>query len=703
LDERLRIFSIVLIIFLTGFLFRVETSKLHDLSVDEKAYLTDEHGLPYMYELDSYYNYRVSRNYLMNGHLGDSLRDGVPWDSYSYYPPGRPASYPPVIAWVSTRVYRVLSIFMDISFYETCFWLPAVIAPFAGIAMFFLLRKYSGDLAGFIGGVMTVTAPLYFSRTLPGFFDTDMFNILIPVMIVFFLTEAVEAEDRKRSLFCIVLSSLLILLFSLSWRGWPYILYIIAVSCILYLSWRAIGGKDWSFPAIMFSVLFLLSITFCGLLNAWSDVIHIINPLNIMNSTSATGGWPDVYLSVSELSRPSFEIFVSAAGPLNLGFGVLGLIMITSVMLRPPMRDKHLGGFNVFIFIFSILWMAVSLLAYYSSVRFSILAIPPLTFISGVFLGLVFSYMGEVESWMSLMGHGAGTIMVAIISLLVLSVSVVQASEITMKPFINDDYESAAAWIHDETPPETVIVTDWSYGHYFTAASGRPVLFDGGSQNTKRAYWIFKAFATDNETLSLGILTMLTASGDRAIDLLENYTGNTADTAEILNGILCVDRETAAGLLTDEYGMGHEFTDELLSATHAERRPFIILTTEGMKYAGYWYFYFGDWNFTSKNTIPVYHVETVDVSQIDRSLKRGLWDGKRPHSFIISDDRGIETISVDNSSKFSVIFLPAEGKAFIIDSSFNDSLFVKLVLLGEETEHFRKIYQKGDVTVWGVR
>lgn len=650
MDERLRIFSIVLIIFLTGFLFRVETSKLHDLSVDEKAYLTDEHGLPYMYELDSYYNYRVSRNYLMNGHLGDSLRDGVPWDSYSYYPPGRPASYPPVIAWVSTRVYRVLSIFMDISFYETCFWLPAVIAPFAGIAMFFLLRKYSGDLAGFIGGVMTVTAPLYFSRTLPGFFDTDMFNILIPVMIVFFLTEAVEAEDRKRSLFCIVLSSLLILLFSLSWRGWPYILYIIAVSCILYLSWRAIG-----------------------------------------------------YLSVSELSRPSFEIFVSAAGPLNLGFGVLGLIMITSVMLRPPMRDKHLGGFNVFIFIFSILWMAVSLLAYYSSVRFSILAIPPLTFISGVFLGLVFSYMGEVESWMSLMGHGAGTIMVAIISLLVLSVSVVQASEITMKPFINDDYESAAAWIHDETPPETVIVTDWSYGHYFTAASGRPVLFDGGSQNTKRAYWIFKAFATDNETLSLGILTMLTASGDRAIDLLENYTGNTADTAEILNGILCVDRETAAGLLTDEYGMGHEFTDELLSATYAERRPFIILTTEGMKYAGYWYFYFGDWNFTSKNTIPVYHVETVDVSQIDRSLKRGLWDGKRPHSFIISDDRGIETISVDNSSKFSVIFLPAEGKAFIIDSSFNDSLFVKLVLLGEETEHFRKIYQKGDVTVWGVR
>ena len=88
-------------------------------------------------------------------------------------------------------------------------------------------------------------------------------------------------------------------------------------------------------------------------------------------------------------------------------------------------------------------------------------------------------------------------------------------------------------------------MTDWSYGHYFTAASRRPV-FDGGSQNTKRAYWIFKAFATDNETLSLGIPTMLTASGDRAIDLLENYT-ETLQIRQRYFKVYSVDRETAEG------------------------------------------------------------------------------------------------------------------------------------------------------------
>ena len=42
-------------------------------------------------------------------------------------------------------------------------------------------------------------------------------------------------------------------------------------------------------------------------------------------------------------------------------------------------------------------------------------------------------------------------------------------------------------------------------------------LFDGGSQNTPRAYWVFKAFATDNETLSAGIMRMLSSSGDDSL------------------------------------------------------------------------------------------------------------------------------------------------------------------------------------------
>ena len=76
------------------------------------------------------------------------------------------------------------------------------------------------------------------------------------------------------------------------------------------------------------------------------------------------------------------------------------------------------------------------------------------------------------------------------------------------------------------TSSETVVMSWWDFGHLFAVAADRPVTFDGGSQNTPRAYWIGKALTTSNETLSLGILRMLSSSGDLAYETLDNYTND---------------------------------------------------------------------------------------------------------------------------------------------------------------------------------
>lgn len=49
--------TIISIIFLVGFILRLESTHLYGISSDEKAYYQDQNGLPYMYEPDSYYNY----------------------------------------------------------------------------------------------------------------------------------------------------------------------------------------------------------------------------------------------------------------------------------------------------------------------------------------------------------------------------------------------------------------------------------------------------------------------------------------------------------------------------------------------------------------------------------------------------------------------------------------------------------------------
>ncbi len=691
-DERLKIFILMLLIFFTGFMLRVETAHLPGLNPEERAYLTDENGLPYMYELDSYYNYRVTMNYLKNGHPGDTIRNGIPWDLHSYYPPGRPAVYPPLIAWISVSLYRFLTIFTDITLYELCFWLPALIAPFAGIAMFFLIRRYSGDLAGFIGGILTVTSPLYFARTVPGFFDTDMFNCLLPVLAVFFFAEAVESDDLRVIPFG-VLYAISILIFSFTWTGWPFIFYVTGASAIIYclIFWRRVSLKKIVFPL-------LIAVILVGLFN-WGQLLYALNPLNLQSPVASAGPWPDIYKSVSELEHPSPEVFVSAAGPLNLGFGVLGVLVIISIFLRDEMRRRHLKSFTPFIFILSIVWMLSTLAAYYMSIRFGILAIPPLTFLSGVFLGVFFSYMNSAADNIPLR---ARYFTVLLISILIISVAVFEASEISRLPFINDDFADAMEFLSDETTPGTVVVTEWSYGHYITAAANRPVLFDGGSQNTPRAYWVFRAFETDNESLSEGILTMLTSSGDIAVSLLEKRTGDTELTVRILNDILGVDRSSAARILSDKYGMGEEFSGKLLRYTHPGRGKFTVLTTDGMKYIGYWYLYYGSWNFASGNSRALYVVKDVRKSDIEGALRSGLWMGKKPFRFIIRDGDSIRRIEVNGSGNFSVIFLRDDNLAVVTDRYHDESMFVRMVLLGEDTEHYRKIYRDGSVTVWGV-
>ena len=72
-------------------------------------------GMPYFTELDSYYNYRLTENYLKTGHLGDTQINGTDWDSLSTSPHGREANYQPVIIVLAAWVYKFVNMFGNVS------------------------------------------------------------------------------------------------------------------------------------------------------------------------------------------------------------------------------------------------------------------------------------------------------------------------------------------------------------------------------------------------------------------------------------------------------------------------------------------------------------------------------------------------------------------------------------------------------------
>ncbi|MEN6552307.1 MAG: STT3 domain-containing protein, partial [Methanobacterium sp.] len=131
----------ILIIFALGFILRVESTHLIGLSMDEKGYYQDQYGLPYMYEPDSYYNYRLTKNYVEHGYIGDVKLDGKNWDIHSHYPPGVEMNYPPLIVYIATFFYKFVNAFVNVPLIVTCFWLPAFIGPISGVIAYLFVRR----------------------------------------------------------------------------------------------------------------------------------------------------------------------------------------------------------------------------------------------------------------------------------------------------------------------------------------------------------------------------------------------------------------------------------------------------------------------------------------------------------------------------------------------------------------------------------
>ena len=172
-----------------------------------------------------------------------------------------------------------------------------------------------------------------------------------------------------------------------------------------------------------------------------------------------------------------------------------------------------------------------------------------------------------------------------------------------MVPGTDDNMVNSLNWIKANTPNNTVITSWWDFGHLFAAVADRPVTFDGGTQNSPRAYWVGKALLTNNESLSIGILTMLTSSGDLAPLTMDNYTNNTGKSVEILNNILGVDNTTAYNIMTTQYSLSPAQAQTILNYTHPSNpAPFVLITSADMIGKAYWWSYFGNWNFQTNNS-----------------------------------------------------------------------------------------------------
>lgn len=724
--------TIILVIFLLGFFLRLESIDLSGIQANEKAYYENEFSLPYMYDMDSYYNYRLTQNFLDHGYLGDTKIDGVEWDTHSYYPPGVPMDYPPLVVYLTASLYKLINLFSSIPLMVISFWVPAFIGPIAGVVAFLFARRFTNNYGAAVAGILVVTAPFYFMRTVPGFFDTDMFNILFPLLIVWLYVEGVQSENRRNGLLYTILSALFMFLFSLAWNGWQYLFYIMVIAGIIWVLLLKLRGKEITIFIKHFSIFIILSLIlvdiFSGYLNVFKLILGPLEAIKLVSSQNIWAPWPDVYILVSELQPPALMDVLIGLGPVLLGLGIFGISIIFCLKCKQIYKEETN---NLFIYLFLLIWVIAGLLALYKGIRFLILLIPPLTIISGIFVGMVADSLNSLET------RNLKTVLsiLMVIIIVIPSIVVIQDNLSNLNPRMNDDMWDAGIWINNNTDSNTVVISSWVYGHFLSGISNRSVVTDGRlgyietmsirnydntyvyrnkSPSTAREYWIDKALSTTNESLSMGIFRMLSTSGDMAFLTLDQYKKNTTSTINILNDILGTDRQSAYNLLTNKYDLNSEDAKNVLIYTHPnDSNPAVLVTYDDMVNYGYWMFKFGEWKFNDINVNNfTYSIGQIRIDNTiltsDDGLKMNLntnqviWNDQIPYCVITINNGIIEKQYLDNNSSLCVVLLLDKNRSVILDKRFENSTYTKLVLEENDQTSFKPLYQNKDVIVWQI-
>ncbi len=415
--------------------------------------------------------------------------------------------------------------------------------------------------------------------------------------------------------------------------------------------------------SILISALFGINTLISGLLSP-------IGVQTALTTTEHASGWPNVFTTVAELNKVDYNTIInSAAGSAPFFIiSVLGIISSFISMRYISENTKSTYKIDVKYAIILTIWFAVTFYAATKGNRFIGLLAPPVAIGIGIFIGQIINIIktqsNELIKWtlypiIGLLGlisiisirgkvveviiptlhipviaYGfvGGLVILAILKiieiisennkdnqikkimclllgLMVVTPTLASAVPLYTVPTYNNGWKESLDWIANETPNNSVITCWWDNGHIYTWATRKMVTFDGGSQNSPRAYWVGRAFATSNENLSKGILRMIATTGDSAYNsssVLMKKTGNSVkETTKILNEILPLSKSEAYNILVNKYKLTDKEANEVLKDTHPKNpNPDYLITYNRMTDIASVWSMFGFWNYDLPTNTP---------------------------------------------------------------------------------------------------
>jgi dolichyl-diphosphooligosaccharide--protein glycosyltransferase len=531
---------------------------------------------PYLLEADPYHYLYQTERLLTTGRIADVKKGGqylqplmrAPhghWEAYSFHP------------YVGLFCYQAMRILdPKISLAEAVAYVPLILTLVILLAYGGLGRVLGFPLAASALGMMIlVLSPIFIQRSALGWYDTDPYNYIFPVLILATLLGGVQ-HPRKYGVLGAIAAAFLTGLYALFWTGWPFILVLVPgcflTSLLLVRIFLRAPSSSVVVQGLRFLGIYIVSaavflaifLTPEGLLNSIRIGWTVLNKFALAEFDI----WPNIFLTVGEANGIGLKKLIFLTGN-YLTFG-LALVGVFWEGWRTFKRKDFYELFRyVFLVVFSIPILFMSL----KTERFSVLFVLPLAIFAGFgFKRLLESWESRVKLWkvpeflrktVLTRAFAIFLILLVFLPMMFLSAHVVAAG---IKPIMDDVWNEALVELRAKTPSDAIIDSWWPPGYFITAVAHRAVIGDGGTQHFHETYWVTRALITEDEREAAGIFRMLNLSGNDALDFLQQRGMSIPDAIDLISKIVRLRREEAFPLLPAF--MDNTQKNELLDKTH---------------------------------------------------------------------------------------------------------------------------------------
>jgi hypothetical protein len=462
---------------------------------------------------DPYYYYRMAGTILEEGHRPE-------WDYTASWPTGQPGNeHPPLFPYFLAYSFRLFGWAAHHNLLLWCSYSMVIPVILFIMGAFLVGKEFSDTKGGLFCALLFGLTAYSITRTLLGFADTDGFILGFSLLATYFW---VKAFSDPRSPVYAVLTGFSLFLFELTWVGYWYLLFLLGGASLLVVVIKFL--KKESVSLIPVSLLLLsFALPHCLYSHALIEsavlglaALTVLLAYRYPHRQHAAGlvvigivlvilyheeflsmalGGLNLSQSVQETKGalfPNIGPFISQRQPVTLQYLLENFtvaLFLAPVGLYVLLKQK--GSSNKVVFL--VLYFAGGILISFSGVRFLLILLVPVLISSGVALSKLWDFLVKGSP-------GRKLVALCLLFFLMVPVCVTARKAGVDESTMSDDWWNALSWVKENTPPDSVVISDWENGYWIESIAERKSVMNGGHYDI---YWRLLKFGemlnTDSE------------------------------------------------------------------------------------------------------------------------------------------------------------------------------------------------------------